>query len=92
MHPHLQQISIYTCLITAFALLFRMRQAQITCRDGWLGFLLNFGMISLATAYLQKTMSRIEGNPAALVDVWRECSLLLVVVVRIIMCAKQGRF
>ena len=91
MHPQLQAISILTCAVTAFALLLRIRQAPITFRDGWAGTLLNIGMISLATAYFQKTLSRIEGNPATIVDVWRETSLLLVVIVRIAMCVRRGR-
>jgi len=87
----IQQLSIHVCFVTAFALLFRVRQARINLRDGWLGFLLNIGMASLAFAYLQKAFSRMDGNVASAIDVWRESSLLLIIAVKIIISAREGK-
>lgn len=91
MSETMQQISIHACALTAFALLFRVRQARLGLRDGWLGLLLNAGMVSLALAYLQKVFSRMDGSTASMIDLWRESSLLLIVVVKIIVSAREGK-
>jgi len=85
----IQQLSLHACFLTAFAILLRMRQAKVSLKDGLLGMLLNLGMLSLSSAYLQKAFSRIDGEPASLIDLWRECSLLLIVIIRVIIGGKE---
>lgn len=88
-HEIVQQISIHACFFTVLALLFRLR--QITIDTGAMGWLLRAAMASLALAYLQKAMSRIEGNYATEIDIWRELSLLAVICCRVSIKAKlQG--
>jgi len=87
----IQQLSLHVCFITAFALLFRIRQARLGFGDGWMGCLLNIGMLSLALAYLEKAFARMDGNQATAIDLWRGSSLLLIVVVRIVMGARDGK-
>lgn len=75
------QLSIHTCFFTVFALLLRLRKASI--HGGLIAWILRIAMASLAIAYLQKAFSRMEGSFASEIDLWREVSLLLVIVCRI---------
>lgn len=83
----LQQISIHACFFSVLALLWRIRQVRED--KTVLDYVLVIAMASLALAYFQKGWGRVEGNPANLIDVWRELSLLVVMSIRIAICGKD---
>lgn len=77
----LQQLSIHAYILTILALVYRIRQAHI--HKGVAGWLLRIALSSLALACLQKLFQRIDGDLATMEDVWREMSLLVVLLCRI---------
>lgn len=85
----LQQVSILACLLTVVALIMRLKQDRGKL-DTW-GFIWTAGVSSLTVAYLQKTFVRIDGDPADMIDVWRELSLFVVISAKLFIGIKSEK-
>lgn len=83
-------LSIHICAFTAITLLIRLRQTRL--RDGWIGNIFLLAMASLCIAYVQKMFGRMDSSaPASAIDVWRETSLFLAVLCKVVSGWKNGR-